>query len=74
MAPKHLGGNAGWVLAGTQNDDPGAGDLPQQTCEIVICRDQDEAVGCGVLQNPAITGTGKPVSKCTFGVGEKVAQ
>jgi hypothetical protein len=29
-----------------------AGDLPQQTFEIAVCRDQDEVVSGGVLQNP----------------------
>ena len=28
----------------------------------------------GVFQNPAIAGTGKPVSERTFGLGEQVAQ
>jgi len=35
VAPNHLGRNISWIIAGTENDDPGAGDLPQQTFEIL---------------------------------------
>jgi hypothetical protein len=74
IAPKHLGSNISWIIAGTKNDDLGAGDLPHQSFEIAICRDQDEAVNSGVVQNPAITGASQPVSKRTFGLGESVSK
>ena len=70
IAPEHFGRNSSWVITGTENDDPGATDLPQQTFEIAVCRDQNEVVSGGVVQNPAIAGTGKPVLKCTLGFGE----
>lgn len=70
IAPNHLGRNISWIIAGTENDDPGARDLPQQTFEIAVCRNQDEVVSGGVVQNPAIAGTSKPVSKRTFGLRE----
>lgn len=54
ITPKHLGRNFSWIIAGTENNDLGAGDLPQQALEIAVCRNQDEAVSGGVLQNPAI--------------------
>src|SRR5712692_678449 len=45
-------------------------DLPRQTFEIAVCRDQDEPVSGSVVQNPAIAGTSKLVSKRTFGLRE----
>jgi hypothetical protein len=54
IAPEHFGCNPSWIITGTKNDDLGATDLPQQTFEIAICRDQDEAVSGGVVQNPAV--------------------
>lgn len=70
IAPKHPGRNISWIIAGTKNDDLGARDLPHQKLEIAVCRDQNEVVSSGVVQNPAIAGTSKPVSKRTFGLRE----
>ena len=70
IAPKQLGRNIGWIIAGTENDDLGARDLLQQTFEIAVCRNQDEVVSGGLVQNAAIAGARKPVSKRTFGLGE----
>ena len=70
IAPDHLGRNISWIIAGTENDDFGARDLPQQTFEVAVCRDQDEPVSGGVVQNPAVTGACKPISKRTFGPRE----
>jgi hypothetical protein len=55
IAPKHLGRNISWIIAGTENDDLGARDLLQQTFEIAVCRNQDEVVSGGMVQNAAIT-------------------
>src|SRR5450759_4182294 len=74
IAPKHFGRNLSWIIAGTKNDDPGAGDLRQQTFEIAIRRDQDQVVSGSVVQNPPIAGTSQPVSERALGLGEKVAQ
>ena len=70
IGPEHFGRHLSGIVTGTQNDDSGATDPPQQTFEIAVCRDQDEAVSGGVVQNLAIAGTGKPVLKCTLGLGE----
>jgi len=70
IAPKHLGRDVGRIVAGTKNDDLGAWDLPRQTFEIAVCRDQNEVVSGGVIQNSAITGTNKPISKRTLGPRE----
>src|SRR5450759_3237948 len=74
IAPKHFGRNLSWIIAGTKNDDPGAGDLRQQTFEIAIRRDQDQVVSGSVVQHPRIAGTSQPVSERALGRGEKVAQ
>jgi hypothetical protein len=66
IAPEHPGGDVSWIIAGSENDDSGARNLFRQTFEIAVCRDQDEVVVDGVLQNPAIARTRKPVSKRTF--------
>jgi len=42
--------------------------------EIAVCRNQCEVVSGRVVQNFAIAGTSKSVSKRTFGFGERVAQ
>jgi hypothetical protein len=70
IAPEHFGRNPSWIITGTENDDLGARDLPQQTFKIAVCRDQDEVVSGGVVRNPAIAGTGKPVLKGTLRLGE----
>ena len=70
VAPKDLGRHISWIIAGTKNDDPGARNLPQQTFEIAVCRDQNEVVSVSVVQNPPITGTSKPVSERAFGLRE----
>ena len=56
----------GWVIAGAENDDSCLWELLQKTLEIAVRRDQDEAVGGGVFQNPAITGAGKTVLERAF--------
>ena len=53
-----------------ENDDLGNRDTAQQTFEIAIRRDQDEAVCRGVFENSEIAYTSKPVSKRTFGLRE----
>ena len=45
ISPKHLGGNLGWTIAVTKNDDIGAGDPAQQSFELAVCRDHDEVSG-----------------------------
>ena len=37
VASNHLGGNLGWIIARTKNDDLGAKDLGYQTFEIAVC-------------------------------------
>ena len=74
IAPKHLGRNFRRIVAGTENDDLGAGNLPHQAFEIAVCRDQNEVVRGCVLQNPTIACTSKPVAKGTFRSGEEIAQ
>jgi hypothetical protein len=74
IAPKHLGRNLGWIIAGPENNDIGARDSAQQTFEIAVRRDQDK-IGCGgEFENPEIARTSKPVSKRPFGLREKIAQ
>ena len=70
IAPKCLGRNLSWIIAGTENDDLSARDLRHQTFVIAVCRDKDEAAGGGIVQNPAIAGTSKPITKRTFGPRE----
>jgi hypothetical protein len=74
IAPKHIGRNIGGIIAGAEDDHLGAGDLPQQTFEIAICRNQDEAVSGGIVQDSAVACASEPVSERTFGIGEQVAQ
>jgi len=74
IATEHLGRNVSRIIAGTENDDVGAMDLPPQPFEIAVCRDQDKVVSGGVFQNLAIASTGKAVSKGTLRVRKKVTQ
>jgi hypothetical protein len=48
ITPNYLGRNISWIIAGTKNDDLGARDLPEQTFEIAVRRDQDEVVSGSV--------------------------
>src|SRR6266852_2394879 len=74
IAPKHLGRNLGWIIAGTENNDVGPRESAQQPFEIAVCRDQDKVGRTCVFENPEIASTSKPVSKRTFGLREKIAQ
>jgi hypothetical protein len=71
MAPKHVGRKAGWIIARTENDDLRAGDLPNQRFEIAVCRDQDEVASGGVVQDPAVADTGKPISNALSDSGNR---
>jgi hypothetical protein len=74
VAPKHLGRNLGRIIACTENNDLGAGDLAQKALEIGVCRDQNEVVSSGVLENPTIALAGESISKRALRLREKVAQ
>jgi len=74
IAPEDLGRDIGRIIARTENNDPSARKLLQQTFEIAICRNQDKVVSRGIVQNPTISGACEPVSKRTFGPREQVAQ
>jgi len=71
-APKHLRRNPGWIIAG-RDDGSSARELLPQTLKITVGRDQDEIMRRGVLQNPAIAHTRKPISKRAFRFREQVA-
>jgi hypothetical protein len=70
---QHVRRDLGWIIAGTQNDDSSARELLQETLEIAVSRDQDEAMRRSVFQNPPIATTGKPISKRALRFREKVA-
>src|SRR6266851_4440528 len=55
------------IITRTQNDDVCVAESAQQTFEIAAGRDQDKPASRGVLQNPDIAATCKPISKRTFG-------
>jgi hypothetical protein len=74
ITPKHFSRDLSRIIAGAENNDLGAGDLAQQTFEIAVCRDQDEVVNGGVVQNGAVAGAGEPVSNCAFRLREQVVQ
>jgi hypothetical protein len=74
IAPKHLGRNLGWIIAGSENDYIGARDLAQQTPEIAVGRHEDEVRRGRVFENPEIASTAKAILKRTFGPREKIAQ
>ena len=56
-----------------QNDNSAARDVAQETLEITVGRDEDEAVGCGVVEDSAVANAGKPVLKRTFGLRKEIA-
>jgi len=56
IAPKHLGRNPGWIIAGTENNDIGARQSAQQAFEISVCRNQDKVAAeaySRILRSPA---------------------
>jgi hypothetical protein len=70
VASDHLSRNISWIIAGTEYDDFGARGLPQQTFEVAVCRDEDEPMSGGIVQDPAVADACKPIPKRTFGLRE----